>query len=181
MKTLSAILTGLLMLTAVFFLGRCTAPVDVEPLIGRADTVTLWDTMTIERPIVTTEYVYGTIEIPSDSLVFVSSDTLFVLPRQVREYGTEDYHAVVSGYDPVLESLDIYRKERIVTERIYPKPKMNSVYVSATAGYYDVFSYSLSAGYARRFGAMELFGEVGRDFGSRKFFVEVGANFSITF
>ena len=64
-------------------------------------------------------------------------DTLFInLPRTERIYASEDYRAVVSGYQPSLDTIDIFKKTEIVTitEKIVPKPKHWGIGVQAGVG-----------------------------------------------
>lgn len=41
-----------------------------------------------------------------------------VLPITQKEYQDSTYHAWVSGYDPVLDSIRVYQKERLVTQTV---------------------------------------------------------------
>lgn len=148
-------------IAAAFLIGRCTAP---EP--GRTPPGiirdTIRDTLFVPKPVITAEWVYGTIEVPTDSLIFIDSGGIEVatLPRQNREYRTEDYRAVVSGYDPVLESLEIYREREIIRDT-----RLNTVRLRGDIGYdNNIMRLAVRAEYARQIRNLEAGGYIGYDF-----------------
>lgn len=78
-----------------------------------ADTVTIvkYDTIKIDSPVPVYKYIkkneYITI---TDSLVVVDTVTKFIqLPREYMVYKDTNYRAVVSGVDPRLDSIEVYK------------------------------------------------------------------------
>ena len=69
----------------------------------------------------------------------VVHDTAFVqLPREQVEYRDTSYRAVVSGFRPRLEELEIYQRERVVTiqtEKMVTVPDRRRWGVGVQAGY----------------------------------------------
>lgn len=114
---MSSRLKGSLLLLAIvaaaFLIGRVSAKqpiLEVEKV--RVDTLYIRDTITREKPIYTRVYVRDSIYV-TDTLHI--RDTMW-LPREVKVYEDERYRAEVSGYQPSLDRIDIYVKDRIVTQ-----------------------------------------------------------------
>lgn len=107
--------TALALTVSAFFVGRCTA---TEPLtMGetvRVDTVYRYDTITREMPVYTRVYVRDSIFVTVRDTLH-RTDTVW-LPREVKIYEDERYRAEVSGYQPNLDRIDIFVKDRIVTQ-----------------------------------------------------------------
>ena len=86
----------------------------------KADTVIVVDTITIDRPV----EKWHTIEKPvyfavTDTMLVSIHDTTFVaLERSRKGYSGEDYEAVVSGVDPVLESIKVFPKTAYITNTV---------------------------------------------------------------
>ena len=116
-RYMSSRLKGSLLLLAIvaaaFLIGRVSAKqpiLEVEKV--RVDTLYIRDTITREKPIYTRVYVRDSIYV-TDTLHI--RDTMW-LPREVKVYEDERYRAEVSGYQPSLDRIDIYVKDRIVTQ-----------------------------------------------------------------
>lgn len=45
----------------------------------------------------------------------------FAIPIEKKEYRTENYHAIISGYKPELELIEVFQKTLTIT--VTPKPK----------------------------------------------------------
>lgn len=102
-----------IMVGCVMF-GRQTAKKDTQPvqIEYRTDTLTMRDTIVINKPVVVTKII-------RDSIYVRINDTVYVnLPREERVYEDERYRAVVSGYQPSLDRIDIYTQEKIVTKDV---------------------------------------------------------------
>lgn len=129
----------LLCLVAGFVAGRVTRKSLLEPVVEvKTDTLVVRDTVRLDRPVYITQRVVDSIYVPVTDTLRLHDTTFMVLPRQQREYRDTLYHAWVSGYDPALDSIDIFRKERYVTvevtKTVMPKPKKWHVGVSAGYG-----------------------------------------------
>ena len=90
-----------LLLFAYFKPPKTIIKTEVEEVIVR-DTIIVLKPTEIERRIVDTLYVAV-----RDTIV--RNDTTYVtLPREEKEYADTTYRAVVSGYSPRLESIEVY-------------------------------------------------------------------------
>ena len=101
---------------------------EVEEVIVR-DTIIVLKPTEIERRIVDTLYVAV-----RDTIV--RNDTTYVtLPREEREYADTTYRAVVSGYSPRLESIDVYPTTIYRTKTEYLNQKF-SLGIQVGIGYF---------------------------------------------
>lgn len=130
MRTLPWILVALLAVVALLGWLRPTGQADTIVL---RDTVTVRDTLrdTVPRPVLVRLDHWDTLRVAvqrADTL----RDTLYVpLPIESKEYRTDDYRAVISGYRPRLDLLEVYRKTRTVT--VTPRPRRWGI--GPTAGF----------------------------------------------
>lgn len=118
MKVLPWILVCLLLGVLVWM--RCN-PHDPSTVYIKGDTVRIWDTIrdTIPIPVKETlkrtDTVYLPIIVDTTTDRTVESDSIPVLiPITSKEYKTNDYRAVVSGYMPNLDFMEVYREKEIV-------------------------------------------------------------------
>lgn len=123
-KTVSIIIdiVTLLLLVACLLLycSKNTPPTVMEKVVVTADTIVIRDTVTIERLIPTIVRVKDTIIVhTTDTLM---RDVVVSLPREERVYEDSTFRAVVSGYQPSLDDMQIYQKQSVVkvTELIQP-------------------------------------------------------------
>jgi hypothetical protein len=80
----------------------------------RVDTLYLHDTIRVTQPVPVTVRVRDTIRIPVT--VPGKTDTVWAqLPREEKVYQDSTYRAVVSGVFPQLDTIDIYRKNTVIT------------------------------------------------------------------
>lgn len=92
----------------------------IEVEVVRTDTVRITDTIVSVQPICTIKRV-------TDTLLIHTTDTLMrevvvSLPREERIYEDSTYRAVVSGYRPSLDTMQVYQRQSVVkvTERETP-------------------------------------------------------------
>ena len=99
----------------LFLLGRCSARTPrLQAESVRVDTLYVRDTITREMPVFTRVYVRDSIYVTVRDTLH-RTDTVW-LPREVKIYEDERYRAEVSGYQPSLDRIDIFVKDRIVTQ-----------------------------------------------------------------
>lgn len=119
MKFLPWILVCLLLGVIVWM--QCN-PHDPSTVYIKGDTVRIRDTIrdTIPKPAKRTpkriDTVYLPILIDTTTDRTVESDSISVLiPITSKEYETDDYRAIVSGYKPSLDFMEVYRDKEIIT------------------------------------------------------------------
>lgn len=141
MKNITSILALIIFVGACvgsFFFGRATNRTDIVRAEVKRDTVVVRDTIVqyypqeVARVVVRTERV----EVP-----IVLHDTIreiaeVELPIEEREYKSEDYRAVVGGYNPYLKSIEVYpRTAYITTTETITKRKRWGVSLGVQGGY----------------------------------------------
>lgn len=128
---------------------------------GRSDTTTVitYDTVRIYQPIAEKSSVIGSYKFATVPTLLSITDTVktpyyvhdtLIIPIEQRYYAGESYKAWVSGYNPKLDSLQIYQQTKIVTiDKI--KEARNHLYISSQLNYYTLpaMSVELQAGYTR--------------------------------
>lgn len=87
------------------------------------DTIVLRDTIRMPAPRPTSTTTQGAILLAlQDALIATpdtlrSRDTIYVqLPREVKTYNDSSYRAVVSGFHPSLDEIEIYQRTKVITE-----------------------------------------------------------------
>lgn len=114
---------------------KCSTP--EKEILTQRDTLVIKDTISIEKPTeIRYQKITETILVPVQDTVVVH-DTLFVLlTKEVREYKDSMYYAVVSGYEPQLDFIEIYPETKVVKEYVTEKIiKQNRLSFGAEAGY----------------------------------------------
>lgn len=110
------------------------------------DTVYRTKVVTIEKPVPVVKWVDREkpvyVPVKVDSLVYVHDTTFIALPREFKQYSGEEYEAVVSGVEPALESLKIFKKEMVVTNTITQKKKWSFSVVAGPSVLYNGEIYS---------------------------------------
>lgn len=133
------------------------------------DTVTVRDTVRITEPSAADSVVTGVIRVPmvlpteptvpkAEIEVFepgrlsevmdghtgktARKDTVWaVVPRTQKRYVDSTYMAWVSGYEPRLDSIEVYQKTVVVTKRVEGRGKSKRFSVGLTGGFgYGVFT-----------------------------------------
>lgn len=107
----------------------------VETIITVRDTLTLTDTIHTVEPKYIAVRTMDTIRVPVP--VQGKTDTVWAeLPREQKIYQDSTYLAYVSGYDPRLDSIDVYRKTTTITVNNVVKEYTNPRWsIGVQAGY----------------------------------------------
>ena len=97
---------------------RRTATDDVQ-----RDTIVLRDTIRMPAPRPTSVVTQGTILLSLQDALIATPDTLrfrdtiyVQLPKEVKTYCDSSYRAVVSGFRPSLDEIEIYQRTKVVTD-----------------------------------------------------------------
>ncbi|MBR5862860.1 MAG: hypothetical protein IKZ08_06000 [Bacteroidales bacterium] len=150
---------------------------------ARTDTVFVHDTVEIEKPVLKDKKIVETMYVAVHDTIVKNDTTFIALPRESRTYGDERYTAVVSGYKPSLDRLDIYVENQTVTKYLIPeptKPKMNSLSVGIEAGYLNTFYIPARVKYTRSINSwFAVYGYGQYDLLSRQFGGGMGGEFKL--
>lgn len=137
---LQTLITALIAASAAVCAYRCHQ----EPTAGpetviktRVDTLVVRDTIRAYKPVPFNVYVVDTLYVPVP--VPGGRDTVWAeLPREAKEYRDPDttYWAVVSGVEPRLDTIEIYRKTIFVdkVQSVYVEPSPWSIGIQAGYG-----------------------------------------------
>lgn len=138
---MNKVVSGFLVLLVVLAIGvligvqygrrQCGEPETI--VVTRVDTLVRVDTLHHPYPVPVEVRVVDSIPYP----VPVPGDTVWVqLPREQKVYADSSFRAVVSGYQPSLDSIDVYNREVFVSRdrTVYVQPGRWSVGVQAGVG-----------------------------------------------
>lgn len=115
-KTLPVLLLLLAVFTGGFLFGRKgRKEVEIEVIKTKVDTLYRTDTILVEKPKIVERRVVDTMVVEALDYIVVHDTAYVNLPREEVIYRDSSYRAVVSGFLPRLEELEIYQKEKIVT------------------------------------------------------------------
>ena len=109
------------LLAVVAAIGWLRPPGQADTIVLR-DTVTVRDTLrdTVPRPVLVRFDHWDTLRVAVRTVDTLRDSVYVPVPIERREYRTDDYRAVISGYRPRLDLLEVYRKTRTVTVREKP-------------------------------------------------------------
>lgn len=112
----------ILSLFSSFTLGRHSRVVD-KSFVTKVTKV-VRDTIRLEKPVYLNRVIKEFVLVPARDTVRVSDTLMIALPREVKTYGDSTYTATISGIEPRLENIEIYRKleTQIVTVTQVQKP-----------------------------------------------------------
>ena len=105
-----------------------------EGLKPQIDTIYRTDTLRLQKPVYLTSRIVDTVKVP----VIVReqhTDTVYVsLPREERVYQDSSYRAVISGYRPSLDTIDVYQRT-VTVDRLQVVKARTHWGLGITAGY----------------------------------------------
>ena len=92
-------------------------------VIETRDTVTVIDTVVIEKPVEIIRWKDKVIPVPLHTVDTVTvNDTVYIeLPFERVEYAGDEYRATVSGFRPKLESVTVFPKTAYISNTEYVK------------------------------------------------------------
>lgn len=161
-RLLYCALVAVVLLAGLAIYNRCSSKAEVVKV--ERDTVVIRDTVPYYHP---TPKDSAIVKYVTRYLPVVKSDTIFrensamehyadtskmiavEVPITSKHYGSKDYDAWVSGYEPSLDSIKVYQRTEYITERVTISKPPNKWELDAMAGIdYDVTSqhYSPYAG-----------------------------------
>lgn len=113
---------------------RSAVPESIE--IPKADTLIVRDTVTVEYPVPILTTITDTLLVAYPDIVIIHDTTFVQLLKVRKEYSGKDYRAVVSGYQPSLDLIQVFPETKVVTRTIsVPSRKRSHFALSLQAGY----------------------------------------------
>lgn len=125
---------------AAFLIGRHIGLSHVQEgtVTVQVDTLTVHDTVRVTEPVIVDRVVMDTMLVEVSNPIVYHDTTYLQLPREWVTYQDSLYKAVVSGYIPRLEEIEVYPTKEIVTiqtERTVTVPGKTHWGVGVHAGY----------------------------------------------
>lgn len=119
-KLIFAVVSSLavvLLLVATFLIGYKAGKGEElgQEVIVKTEIETRIDTVKIEKPVFIDRYIRDSIKMVIKDTIRVHDTTYMYLPREYKVYKDSSFRAVVSGYEPSLDSIQVYSPTRIVT------------------------------------------------------------------
>lgn len=101
----------------------------------KPDTVTVVDTIVYEKPVEQIKWKDKLVYVPvPDSILVEKHDTTYIaLQFEKKVYADSTYRAVVSGFQPELESISVYQKTAYIT-KVVPEYKYPTFALSPSVG-----------------------------------------------
>lgn len=158
LNAIKGIVANVLLLLAVICLiagvaFRCKEQREEAQTITHIDTtrVVVYDTVTIRKPVAVDSVVvrYKTIHVElkednfpklddkEDNFPIKNDSTTVEIPITQKHYADSTYSAWVSGYDPCLDSIQVYPRTEVVTitKQIQDKPKRWGIGIQGGVGF----------------------------------------------
>lgn len=160
------------------WLWRGSRPPLVDYIV-KPDTVYVVDTSRSRMPEIKAEIVIEGDEITVEDSFVIRRGDLIVLPRMQRYYSSDDYEAWVSGYDPRLDSVNVFRNTAYITNTVNEVPKTNCIALESSASWCGAWGVSVSAQYTHEWRRFYLGGSAGYDFIRKSPLIEVTAGIPV--
>lgn len=149
-----------------------------EVKMGQTDTLYIPDTVFIEKPVVKEVRETDTMYVAVRDTVVKNDTTYIPLPRESKTYGDERFTAVVSGYQPSLDRLEIYLENQVVTQYLKPvgeRVKRNTLSLGIEPSYLNALSIPIYLEYERMLHKnVGIYGQIAYDIPSKSFGVGIG-------
>ena len=102
----------------------------------KPDTLIVRDTVTVEFPVPILTTITDTILVAYPDIVIIHDTTFVQLPKERKEYSGKDYRAVVSGFQPSLDLIQVFPETKTITQTISVPPRKRSHWsIAIQAGY----------------------------------------------
>lgn len=149
----------------------------------QTDTLYIPDTIFIEKLVGKEVKETDTMYVAIRDTVVKNDTTYIPLPRESRTYGDERYTAVVSGYQPSLDRLEIYLKNQVVTKYVVKEQTVtnrNTLSLGIEPSYLNSLSIPIYLEYERMLHKnVGIYGQIAYDLPSKTFGVGIGAKVSV--
>ena len=149
----------------------------------QTDTLYIPDTVFIEKLVVKEVRETDTMYVAVRDTVVKNDTTYIPLPRESKTYGDERYTAVVSGYQPSLDRLEIYYESQVVTKYVVKEQTVtnrNTLSLGIEPSYLNALSIPIYLEYERMLHKnVGIYGQIAYDIPSKSFGAGIGAKVSV--
>lgn len=115
---------------------RAAVAEPVETPATPPDTLIVKDTVTIECPVPILTTIIDTFLVAYPDIIIIHDTTFVQLPKERKEYSGKDFRAVVSGFQPSLDLIQVFPETKIITKTIsVPSRKRSHWSIALQAGY----------------------------------------------
>lgn len=146
----------------------------------QTDTLYVPDTVFIEKFVVKEVKETDTMYVAVRDTVVKNDTTYIPLPRESKTYGDERYTAVVSGYQPSLDRLEIYLENQVVTKYVVKEQTVtdrNTLSLGIEPSYLNTLSIPIYLEYERMLHKnVGIYGQIFYDLPTKQIGVGIGAN-----
>lgn len=104
----------------------------------KVDTLYVRDTLRVETPVFIERHTVDTMVVSVTEFQVVHDTAYVQLPREQVEYRDTSYRAIISGFNPRLEEIELYPQKQIITiqtEKVVRVPDAKRWGVGVQAGY----------------------------------------------
>ena len=124
---------------------------DATKMLVDSDTTYVYDTTRIVLPPVTNHiHTTDTMLVVVKDTIVVHDTTFVVLQKDVKEYRGEEYYAKISGYNPMLDYIEVYPKTTVVNNTEVILLDRNSLSFGLEAAFVEKFYLPIYLEYHRR-------------------------------
>lgn len=115
---------------------RAACDSTVSATVTPPDTLIVRDTVTVELPVPILTTIIDTILVVRPDIIIIHDTTFVRLPKERKEYSGADYRAVVSGYQPSLDLIQVFPETKTVTQTVSaPSRKRSHWSIALQTGY----------------------------------------------
>ncbi len=115
---------------------RAACASTVSATVTPPDTLIVRDTVTVECPVPILTTIIDTILVVRPDIIIIHDTTFVRLPKERKEYLGVDYRAVVSGYQPSLDLIQVFPETKTITQTVSAPPRKRSHWsIALQAGY----------------------------------------------
>ena len=174
------IIIGVLLLLLGIVIGLLCRPKhysEIEKV--KIDTLVVVDTHIIEKPVLVERTYYDSLYIAVRDTIHIKDSVFVPIPIEKKIYKGEDYLAEISGYNAILERIEVYPKTITIT-KTQSVTKCNTLALGFEMQYTGATSLPIYLEYSHLLHKnIEIFGKVLFDVPTQQFGVELGLEFQL--
>jgi hypothetical protein len=152
---------------------------DDTPIVQR-DTLVYRDTIRESYPVEVSRETIDTMYVTLTDTIRIKETAYLPLPLEKKIYASDEYYAEISGYKPNLDYIEVFPKTTIITEKIAPERKKNTIGIGVDVGYMNALSIPIYLEYERMLHKnVGIYGQVFYDLPSRRIGAGLGVKMQL--